>query len=266
MDDDVKQNMPRGSAGNPFTKSSDGDDGAAGPEGVAGMELQSKLRRQEQQEQDERALQHRLRIMEADFEFSLKKRKREAEFEKEQKEADIELSLKKRKREAELDEETQERKEKAAEEKAAKKKLAKDQASKEFRDAEDARLQEIEDAEYVEKAKKFQKNMNRILNGTTWPMHECRPLQEGFLPAYLDYHKLEFSSDERILYNHICPTAMNLMKLSYEGRVEDEPPALAFALKTGPPVGATGSDRVKFYVSGYLALLRTFNDPFMIGK
>ena len=244
MDDDVKQNMPRGSAGNPFTKSSDGDDGAAGPEGVAGMELQSKLRRQEQQEQDERALQHRLRIMEADFEFSLKKRKREAE----------------------LDEETQERKEKAAEEKAAKKKLAKDQASKEFRDAEDARLQEIEDAEYVEKAKKFQKNMNRILNGTTWPMHECRPLQEGFLPAYLDYHKLEFSSDERILYNHICPTAMNIMKLSYKGRVEDEPIALAFALQTYPPAEATSSDRVKFYVSGYLALLRTFSDPFMIGK
>ena len=259
MDDNDKQNPQHGSTGNPFTKPSDGGDGTAGAgvnsfdgrtveerirEMKEAAEHASKLRMQEQQEQDERALQHRLRIMEADFEFSLKKRKREAE----------------------LDEETQERKEKAAEEKAAKKKLAKDQASKEFRDAEDARLQEIEDAEYVEKAKKFQKNMNRILNGTTWPMHECRPLQEGFLPAYLDYHKLEFSSDERILYNHICPTAMNIMIQAYDGRVEDEPPALAFALKTGPPVGATGSDRVKFYVAGYLALLRTFNDPFMIGK
>ena len=266
MDDDVKQNMPRGSAGNPFTKSSDEGDGNAGPECVAGMELQSKLRRQEQQEQDERALQHRLRIMEADFELYIKKRKREAEIEKEKMEADFELYIKKRKREAEIDEETQERREKAAEEKDMKKKLAKEQALKEVKEAEDARLQAVEVAGNIEKAKKFQTTMKQILNGTMWQMHECKPLQEGFLTAYLDYHKLEYSSDERDLYNHICPAAMNIMIQSYNGRVKNEPIALAFALQTYPPAEATSSDRVEFYVSGYLALLRTFSDPFMIGK
>ena len=262
MDDDDKQNPQRGSAGTTFTKPSDGGDGTAGAgvnsfdgrsveersrEMKEAAEHASKLRMQEQQEQDERALQHRLRIMEADFEFSLKKRKREAE----------------------IDEETQERKEKAAEEKAAKKKLAKDQASKEVKEAEDTRLQAVKNARYIENAKKFQNNMKQILDGTMWQMHECKPLQEGFLTAYLDYHKLEYSSDERTLFNCISPAVMGIMTQPgylYEGREEDEPMALAFVQRRYPQVGATNSDRVKFYVTGYLALLRTFSDPFMIGK
>ena len=244
MIDHAEETLPHGSAGNRFTKPSDGGDGTAGPEYVAGMELQSKLRRQEQQEQDERALQHRLRIMEADFELSLKKRKREAE----------------------IDEETQERREKAAEEKDMKKKLAKEQALKEVKEAEDARLQAVEVAGNIEKAKKFQTTMKQILNGTMWQMHECKPLQEGFLTAYLDYHKLEYSSDERDLYNCMNPALIDLVIQSYNGRAKSEPIALAFALQTYPPAEATSSDRVEFYVSGYIALMRTISDASMFGK
>jgi len=255
MDANVKQNPQRGSAGTTFTKPSDGGDSTAGA-GVNSF--------------DGRTVEERIREMKEAAEHASKLRMQAMEFEsnirRKEKEADFELSLKKRKREAEIDEETQELKEKAAEEKAAKKKLAKDQASKEVKEAEDTRLQAVKNARYIENAKKFQNNMKQILDGTMWQMHECKPLQEGFLNAYLDYHKLELSSDERDLYNCICPDVMIFMKLSYKGRVEDEPIALAFALQTYPPAEATSSDRVKFYVSGYLALLRTFSDPFMIGK
>ena len=239
--------------------------GVSGTTGTAigsfdGRSVEERIR--EMKEAAEHA--SKLRMQEMEFESNLRRTEQAAKAEQE-----LELSLKKRKREAEIDEETQERKERAAEDKAMKKMLANEQASKEVKEAEDAKLQAIEEAEYVEKAKEFQNTMKKIINGANWSMRACKPLQEGFLTAYLDYHKLEYSSDERTLFNCISPAVMGIMTQPgylYEGREEDEPMALAFVQRRYPQVGATNSDRVKFYVAGYLALLRTFSDPFMIGK